>query len=85
MGRYEVLKAQWIFVDAFQLKPKNTDFAVVRWRSGIRAGDSNKRNKIIKKAGSVTDCKLDISETVVEKRSLSKLLSIMHRLLDRQL
>ncbi|KAM4536419.1 uncharacterized protein PAE49_021037 [Odontesthes bonariensis] len=43
----------------------------------IRAGDTSRLNKLIKKAGSVIGCKLDSFESVVERRTLNKLLSIM--------
>ena len=66
-------------------------FAVVCWGSSIGAGDTNRLNKLIKKAGSVIGCKPDTVESVVERRTLDKLLSIMdntehplHHLLDRQ-
>ena len=59
-------------------------FAVVCWGSSIGAGDTNRLNKLIKKAGSVIGCKPDTFEVVVERRALNKLLSIMdnqeHRL-----
>ena len=66
-------------------------FAVVCWRSSIVAGDTNRLNKQIKKAGSIIGCKPDTSEVVVERRTLIKLLSVMdnpdhplHHLLDGQ-
>ena len=66
-------------------------FAVVCWGSSIRASDTNRLNKLIKKAGSVIGVKPDTFEAVVERRTLNKLLSIMdnpdhplHHTLDRQ-
>lgn len=67
-------------------------FAVVCWGSSIGAGETNRLNKLIKKAGSVIGCKQDSLEAVVERRILNKLLSIMdnpdhplHHTLDKQL
>lgn len=48
------------------------------WGSSIGAGDTNRMNKLIRKAGSVTGCKLHTFEVVVERSSLNKLLSIMY-------
>lgn len=45
-------------------------------RSSIRAGDTNRLNKPISKACSVTGCKVDTCEPV-EKRSLNRLLAFM--------
>ena len=66
-------------------------FAVVCWGSSIRASDTNRLDKIIKKTGSVLGLKLESLETVVERRMLNKLLSIMdnkqhplHQTVDRQ-
>lgn len=66
-------------------------FAVVCWGNSIGAGEINRLNKLIKKAGSVIGCKLDSIEAVVERRTLNKLLSIMdnpdhllHHILVRQ-
>ena len=39
--------------------------------------DSNRPNKLIKKAGSAIGCKPDSVEMVVERRALNKLVSIM--------
>ncbi len=57
----------------------------------VVAGALNRLNKLITKAGSIIGCKLDTFEEVMERRTLSKLLSIMdnpehplHHLLDRQ-
>lgn len=64
---------------------------VVCWRRSIKAGDNDILTKLIRKADSVTGCKLDTFEAVVLTRSLNKLLSIMdspdhppQHLLDRQ-
>ncbi|KAM4580370.1 uncharacterized protein PAE49_005246 [Odontesthes bonariensis] len=66
-------------------------FAAVCWGSSIRASDSNRLDKIIRKAGSVLGQKLESLETVVERRTRKKLLSIMdnkqhplHHTVDRQ-
>lgn len=65
--------------------------AAVCWGSSIRTSDTSKLEKIIKKAGFVVGLKLKPFETVVERRMLSKLLSIVdneehpfHNTLDRQ-
>ena len=50
--------------------------AVVCWGSSIRASDTNRLNKLIKKASSVIGCKQDTLEALVERRTL-KLLNIM--------
>ncbi|KAK0147064.1 RNA-directed DNA polymerase from mobile element jockey [Merluccius polli] len=52
-------------------------FAVVCWGSSIRASDSNRLNKIIRKAGSVLGFKRVSLESVMERRMLNKLLTIM--------
>ncbi|KAK9513184.1 hypothetical protein VZT92_026740 [Zoarces viviparus] len=42
--------------------------SVVCWRSSIGAGDTNRLNKLVKKAGSIVDCKqdnLDTKETII--------------------
>ncbi|XP_068566954.1 uncharacterized protein [Cebidichthys violaceus] len=52
-------------------------FAVVCWGSSIGAGDTNRLNKLVKKAGSIIGCKLDSLEQVVERRTLKKLSSIL--------
>ncbi|KAM4588018.1 RNA-binding protein Raly isoform 3-T4 [Odontesthes bonariensis] len=66
-------------------------FAAVCWGSSIRASDSNRLDKIIRKAGSVLGQKLESLETMVERRTRKKLLSIMdniqhplHHTVDRQ-
>ena len=58
-------------------------FAVVCWGSSIGASDTNRLNKLIKKAGSVIGCKQDT--TLVERRTLNKLLSIMDNTLPLDL
>ena len=52
-------------------------FAVMCWGSSIRASDTNRLDKIIKKAGSVLGLRQESFETMVERRMLNKLLSIM--------
>lgn len=52
-------------------------FAVVCWGSSIRVSDSNRLDKIIKKAGSVLGLKLEPLEIVVKRMLLNKMLSIM--------
>ncbi|KAL3065695.1 hypothetical protein OYC64_015782 [Pagothenia borchgrevinki] len=52
-------------------------FAAVCWGGSIRAGDTSRINKLIRKAGSVIGIKLDPFEAVVERRTLNRLLSIM--------
>ena len=52
-------------------------FAVVCWGSSIGASDTNRLKKLIRKAGSVIGCKQDTLESVVERRTLKKPLSIM--------
>ncbi|KAI3354447.1 hypothetical protein L3Q82_018506, partial [Scortum barcoo] len=52
-------------------------FAAVCWGSSIRASNTNRLDKIIKKAGSVLGLRLESFETVVERRMLNRLLSIM--------
>ncbi|KAM4544613.1 delta-sarcoglycan isoform 2-T2 [Odontesthes bonariensis] len=66
-------------------------FAAVCWGSSIRASDSNRLDKIIRKASSVLGQKLESLETVVERRTRKKLLSSMdstqhplHHTVDRQ-
>jgi hypothetical protein len=66
-------------------------YAVVCWGGSIGAGNTNRLNKLIRKAGSVIGCNLDTLEAVVERRMLNKLLAILdnpdhplHPLLDRQ-
>ena len=45
-------------------------FAAVCWGSSIRASDTNRLDKTIKKAGSVLGLKLESFESVVERRTL---------------
>ena len=52
-------------------------FAAVCCGSNIRASDTNRLDKIIKKSGSALGLRLESFETVVERRTLNKLLSIM--------
>ena len=66
-------------------------FAAVCWGSSIRASNINRLDKIIKKAGSALSLRLEFFETVVERRTLNKLLSTMdndqpplHHTVDRQ-
>ena len=49
-----------------------TFFAAICWSSSIRASDSKKLNKLIKKAGSVLGTALGPLELVVESRMLHK-------------
>ena len=51
--------------------------SAICWGSSIGASNTNRLNKLIRKAGSVIGCKQDTFEAVVERRSLNKLLSIM--------
>ena len=52
-------------------------FALVCWGSSISAKDASRTNKLIGKAGTVIGLKLETFESVMSKRSLNKLLSIM--------
>lgn len=52
-------------------------FAALCWSSWVRAADAKRLNKLIKKAGSVLDVKLEYLEKVYKKRMLKKLLRIM--------
>ena len=52
-------------------------FAAISWGSSIRARDSKKLNKLIKRAGSVLGTSLEPLEVVVERRMLEKVLKIM--------
>ena len=52
-------------------------FAVVCWRSSTGADDTNRLNKVIKKASSIISCKPDTFEVAAERRTPNKLLSIM--------
>ena len=53
-------------------------FAAVSWGAGIKAKDSNRLNKLIRKAESVVGTKLVTLEEVVETRILTKLLLFMN-------
>jgi len=66
-------------------------FAAVCWGSSIRASDIIRLDKIIKKTGSALGLRMESFETVVKRRTLNKLLSIMdndqhtlHHTVDRQ-
>lgn len=66
-------------------------FAVVCWSSNIRACDTNRLDKMIKKAGSVLGLKLESLETVVESKMLNEIFPIidndqhpLHHTVDRQ-
>ena len=59
-------------------------FALVYSGSNIRAGDTNRLNKLIKKAGSVIGCKLDSFEVVVERMLVLVQCPPLHHLVDRQ-
>uniref|UniRef100_A0A8C8DHE5 Reverse transcriptase domain-containing protein n=1 Tax=Oryzias sinensis TaxID=183150 RepID=A0A8C8DHE5_9TELE len=66
-------------------------FSVVCWGGSIPARDSNRLNKLIRRAGSVIGCKMDTFESVMERITLNKLVSIMdnpehplHPVLDGQ-
>ncbi|XP_054588462.2 uncharacterized protein [Nothobranchius furzeri] len=52
-------------------------FAVVCWGSGTAKKDTSRLEKLIRKAGSVVDMKLDTLVSVAEERTLKKLLDIM--------
>lgn len=65
-------------------------YAEVYWGTGIRVGDCNLLNKLIRKAGSVTGVDLEPLELVSERRMMPKLPTIMdnmsqplHDMLDR--
>ncbi|KAM7380045.1 hypothetical protein PAMP_003369 [Pampus punctatissimus] len=60
----------------YQSVVASTIFAAVCWGSSIRASDINRLGKIIKKAGSVLGLRLETFESVVERRTLKKMLSI---------
>ncbi|CAG12911.1 unnamed protein product, partial [Tetraodon nigroviridis] len=66
-------------------------WAVICWGGSIRADDTNRLNKLIRKAGSGTGWELDTMEAMEERRMLNKRLPILdnpdhplHLLLDRQ-
>ena len=52
-------------------------YAVVCWGSSLRVRDTNRLNKIIKKAGHVVGEELDSLTVVSERRMLSKILTIL--------
>lgn len=52
-------------------------YAVVCWGGSMKVADMKRLNKLIRKAGSVVGEELDNMETVVERRTLSRLRSIM--------
>lgn len=52
-------------------------FALVCWGSRLKVADSNRLNKVIRKAGDVIGVKLDSLESVMERRMLEKLQSIL--------
>ena len=52
-------------------------YTVVCWGCGSSERDRRRRNKLVKRAGSVLDCPLDSIEEVGERRMLAKLTSIM--------
>ncbi|KAL0147202.1 hypothetical protein M9458_057492, partial [Cirrhinus mrigala] len=52
-------------------------YAVVCWGGSMKMADMKRLNKLIRKAGSVVGEELDNMETVVERRTLSRLRSIM--------
>ena len=52
-------------------------YTAVCWESSTGAGNTNKLNKLIRKAGSVIGCKMDTVGAVVERGMLNKLLSIL--------
>ena len=51
--------------------------AVVCWGSNISARDTNRINKLIRKAGTIVGQNLETFESVRDRRSLNKLLSIL--------
>ena len=52
-------------------------FSAICWGGGITARDTNKLNRIIRKAGFVLGSALEPLELVVERRMLHKLLNIL--------
>lgn len=52
-------------------------YAVVCWGTGIRVGDANWLNKLIRRTGSVIGVNLQPLEFVSERRMISQLLTIM--------
>ena len=52
-------------------------FAVTCWGSGMKVADTNRLNKLIRRAGDVVGEELDTLMTVAERRMLSRLQSIL--------
>ena len=52
-------------------------FAVTCWGSGMRVADTNRLNRLIKRAGDVVGEELDTLTTVADRRMLSRLRTIM--------
>ena len=52
-------------------------YGVVCWGGGIKAGEQNKLNKIIKKASSVVGLQMESLKSVAERRIRDKLNSIL--------
>ncbi|KAI3373330.1 hypothetical protein L3Q82_006624 [Scortum barcoo] len=52
-------------------------YAAVCWGSRLKTADTNRLNKLIRRAGSVLGVELESVEEVSERRMLRKLLSIM--------
>ena len=52
-------------------------FAGACWGGGIKAGESNRLKKLVRKASSVVGLELDSLEVVVERRMRDKFKSIM--------
>ena len=52
-------------------------FAGACWRGGFTAGESNRLNKLVRKASSVVGLELDSLEVVVERRMKDKFKSIV--------
>ena len=52
-------------------------FAGACWGGGIKAGESNRLNKLVRKASSVVGLELDSLEVVVERRMRDKFKSIL--------
>ena len=54
-------------------------FAVVCWGTGVKAKDTNRLNKLIRKAASVVSSQLATLKEVVEPRMKNKMLVIMDK------
>ena len=86
------IEGWWTDLWVYQSVVASTLFsAVVCWGNSIIASDANRLNKLIRKAGSIIGCRQDTFQSVVERRTLNKLLSIMdnpdhplHHTIDRQ-